>query len=205
MKSKTLMSLAGIVLALGAALYNWKYGTAAADSATSGSSSSVGTATQEPRASGPNASESTTSSSSSKAAPTKPATNASIAKPSVSSNAPANATTRAAPAETKPGVPAGSTSTVGFGSTRAFDDHYEKHGSEFGSITQAQYLALAQQVRDAPVGGSILEAVRDDGVISRFDKKSGAFLAFNENKTIRTFFKPNDGVRYFERQIEKAH
>ena len=43
------------------------------------------------------------------------------------------------------------------------------------------------------------------GVTSRFDTKSGAFLAFNRNGTIRTFFKPNDGRRYFERQAEKDH
>ncbi|MBL8858885.1 MAG: hypothetical protein JNL28_10300 [Planctomycetes bacterium] len=99
----------------------------------------------------------------------------------------------------------GKHSSIGFGSTRAFDDHYEKHGAEFGSISQAEYLSLAQALRDAPVGGPILEAVRDDGVISRFDKRSGGFVAFNKNKTIRTFFKPNDGVRYFERQIDKEH
>jgi pyocin large subunit-like protein len=47
--------------------------------------------------------------------------------------------------------------------------------------------------------------VRGDGVITRFDKKSGTFLAFNENRTIRTFFKPDDGVRYFERQLDREH
>lgn len=108
-------------------------------------------------------------------------------------------------AETTPSKPAAPSNTVGFGSQRSYDEHFEKHGGEFGSITKAEYLALAQKLRDAPVGGAILEAVRDDGVISRFDKKSGAFLAFNQNKTIRTFFKPNDGVRYFERQIDKEH
>jgi pyocin large subunit-like protein len=124
------------------------------------------------------------------------------------SGASASTAKPAPPANTtaaKAGAPAKGAATIGFGSTRAFDEHYAKHGSEFGSITQAEYLALAQKLRDAPAGGPILEAVRDDGVISRFDKQSGAFLAFNENKTIRTFFKPNDGVRYFERQIEKDH
>jgi pyocin large subunit-like protein len=122
---------------------------------------------------------------------------ASTTKPAATVN-----TTAAAP---RTGAPAKGAATIGFGSTRALDEHYAKHGPEFGSITQAEYLALAQKLRDAPAGGPILEAVRDDGVISRFDKQSGAFLAFNENKTIRTFFKPNDGVRYFERQIEKDH
>jgi len=124
---------------------------------------------------------------------------------SVSTTTGANASKPEAPSAAKTGTPAKGSGSIGFGSARALDEHFEKHGPEFGSITQSEYLALAQKLRDAPAGGAILEAVRDDGVISRFDKKSGAFLAFNENKTIRTFFKPNDGVRYFERQIEKSH
>lgn len=198
MNSKTLVSLAGIVLALGAALYNWKFGTPSADSTTSSANSSLGTATQESHAAPSKAPEPTTANPVSKAAPTKPT-------PS-EATAPQKSPEAKSPAvNSKPAAPLNSTSNVGFGSERSFDEHYEKHGSEFGSISQLEYLALAQKLRDAPVGGSILEAVRDDGVISRFDKKSGAFLAFNKNKTIRTFFKPNDGVRYYERQIEKAH
>lgn len=92
---------------------------------------------------------------------------------------------------------------VGFTSARSLDEHYEKHGREFGSITREQYLRLAQELRDAPVGGSVREAERSDGVITRFDARSGAFIAFHDDKTIRTYFKPNDGVRYFERQLDK--
>lgn len=94
---------------------------------------------------------------------------------------------------------------VGFTSTRALEEHYQKHGSEFGSISQPRYLRLAQELRDAPKGGSVREARRQDGVITRFDTRSGAFIAFHEDGSIRTFFKPNDGIRYFERQLEKEH
>ena len=48
-----------------------------------------------------------------------------------------------------------------------------------------------------------LEAVRRDGVATRFDRDTGAFIAFNTDGTIRTFFKPNDGERYFRRQAER--
>jgi len=40
-------------------------------------------------------------------------------------------------------------------------------------------------------------------VVTRFDRTSGAFLAFNSDGVIRTFFKPNDGERYFRRQAER--
>lgn len=94
---------------------------------------------------------------------------------------------------------------VGFTSKRALEEHFQKHGDEFGSITEAQYLRLAQELRDADVGGSVRETVRSDGVVTRFDTRTGGFIAFHEDKSIRTFFKPNDGLRYFERQLDKEH
>lgn len=91
-------------------------------------------------------------------------------------------------------------SGIGFASRRKFLDHYEKHGHEFGSISKDEYLRQAQQLRDCQAGADVLEVIREDGVVTRFDKKSGAFLAFNPDLTIRTFFKPNDGEAYFRRQ-----
>jgi pyocin large subunit-like protein len=91
----------------------------------------------------------------------------------------------------------------GFRSQQQFNEHYQKHGREFGAITQAEYLRLAQDLRDAPVGGPILEAIKPGGVISRFDRRKGAFGAYNRDRTIRTFFIPNDGERYFVRQASR--
>lgn len=91
----------------------------------------------------------------------------------------------------------------GFTSPRSLDEHFTKHGNEFGKITKAQYLEMAQELRDAKVGGDVLEAKRADGVITRFHKKKGWFLAFNRNGRIRTFFVPNDGERYFRRQASR--
>ncbi len=93
---------------------------------------------------------------------------------------------------------------VGFADERRLDEHYRKHGAEFGRITKQDYLHQAQLLRDARVGGPIVESVRGDGVITRFDKQTGAFIAFNPNGVIRTFFKPNDGERYWRRQAERG-
>jgi pyocin large subunit-like protein len=64
-------------------------------------------------------------------------------------------------------------------------------------------LRLAQELRDAPEGGPILEARKAGGIVTRFDRRSGAFGAYNPTGTIRTFFKPNDGERYFRRQAAR--
>ena len=94
--------------------------------------------------------------------------------------------------------------SVGFADSRRLEEHFEKHGAEFGRITKQDYLRQAQLLRDAKVGGPVLEAVRRDGVVTRYDKQTGAFIAFNANGIIRTFFKPNDGERYWRRQAERG-
>ena len=119
--------------------------------------------------------------------------------------APASAPAARSAPEAAPASPRLSTVQIGFSSTARLAEHYEKHSREFGAISQAQYLQLAQQLRDAPVGGDIVEVVRQsDGVISRFDRGSGAFLAADPDGTIRTFFKPNDGEAYFRRQARRS-
>jgi hypothetical protein len=93
---------------------------------------------------------------------------------------------------------------VGFADQRRLDEHFDKHGAEFGRITKQDYLRQAQLLRDARVGDPVLEAVRRDGVVTRFDRQTGAFIAFNANGVIRTFFRPNDGERYWRRQAERG-
>src|SRR5262245_33302331 len=93
---------------------------------------------------------------------------------------------------------------VGFVNERRLEEHYEKHGAEFGNITRLDYLHQAQLLRDTQVGGPVLETGRRDGVTTRFDRQTGAFIAFNPDGTIRTFFKPNDGERYYRRQAERT-
>jgi len=93
----------------------------------------------------------------------------------------------------------------GFRSRRQLDEHYQKHGAEFGNITENEYLRLAQELRDASAGGPILEARRPDGEFSRFDRRHGYFGAYNPDGTIRTFFIPNAGESYFRRQARRRY
>jgi hypothetical protein len=92
---------------------------------------------------------------------------------------------------------------IGFHSRERLLEHWRRHGAEFGAATPEDYLRLAQTLRDRPAGGAVLEAARSDGAITRFDRATGAFLAYDEDFTIRTFFKPNEGERYFHRQLER--
>ena len=121
----------------------------------------------------------------------------------------------AAPATRAPAQPAdhddarhatrpSSSGSPGFTTRQHLLEHFEKHGAEFPGLTIFTYLAAAQALRDTPDGGDVLELRRRDGVVTRFDRASGAFLAVNRDGTIRTFFKPNDGVAYFRRQASRT-
>jgi pyocin large subunit-like protein len=88
----------------------------------------------------------------------------------------------------------------GFRTQHLLEDHYAKHGREFGPITRDQYLHMAQQLRDTKAGKNVLESKRPGGGGAKFDRKRGWFVAYESDGTLRTFFMPNDGIRYFERQ-----
>ena len=111
-------------------------------------------------------------------------------------------------ARTEPAAGEREGSGIGFRSRDRWQDHWQKHGREFADlgIRDAEaYLAAAQALRDVPAGGDVLEERRADGVTTRFDRQTGAFLAFNRDRTIRTFFRPNDGEAYFHRQANREH
>lgn len=92
---------------------------------------------------------------------------------------------------------------ISFRTPAKFEEHFDKHGREFGDITPVGYLRRAKALRDAPVGGDILELKRADGTFARFDRATGAFLAFDPDGTVLTFFRPNDGEAYFRRQARR--
>ena len=93
----------------------------------------------------------------------------------------------------------------GFRSPHLLQDHYSRFGKQFGNITVEQYLHMAQQLRDATPGRRhILVSKRSDGGGSKFDVKRGWFVAFDGDGTLRTFFIPKDGIRYFEAQQKSS-
>ena len=119
--------------------------------------------------------------------------------------APAGPVGLPAPASTAPAPATPTSSSRGFRTQELFRDHYAKHGREFGNIPADEYLRQAQSLRDAPLSATVLEIRRKDGVVSRFDKATGSFIAFNADGTIRTFFRPADGENYFRRQATTSH
>lgn len=83
------------------------------------------------------------------------------------------------------------------------DEHFEKHvvkQGEFGNITKEQYLKGAQDLINSKPGGDILTKTRINGDTVFYNKETNEFAIRTRDGTIRTYFKPSDGLEYFNRQ-----
>jgi pyocin large subunit-like protein len=76
--------------------------------------------------------------------------------------------------------------------------HYQKHGYQFGNITQEQYLQGARELLDAPVGNEVLEKRRSNGDILRYRPSTAEFAVKATDGRIRTYFKAD--YQYWLRQ-----
>lgn len=87
-----------------------------------------------------------------------------------------------------------------FRSEKLFDSHYEKHGAEFGDITQDEYLDLANELINATGDNILHKTEKEDGDFLYYDTETNEFLVLSTDGYIRTFFKPSAGLDYWERQ-----
>jgi len=99
---------------------------------------------------------------------------------------------------------AGLAGGASFRTEHLLEDHFARYGSQFGHVDIHQYLHMAQQLRDSIPGKNILISRRPDGGGSKFDVKRGWFVAYDGDGTLRTFFIPKDGMRFFEAQQKSA-
>jgi len=86
-----------------------------------------------------------------------------------------------------------------FRNKQRYDEHYEKHGAEFGDITKEQYLELANELINSQ-SDRVLHKYSEDGDYMYFDQDTGYFLVLSEDGYIRTFFIPSAGIKYWNRQ-----
>jgi pyocin large subunit-like protein len=76
--------------------------------------------------------------------------------------------------------------------------HFQKHGAEMGFTTAEDYLRAAQALVR---GGPDVETLRRGGGDTLFYKeRTNEFAVLSSRNVIRTYFRPDDGRRYWERQ-----
>ncbi|MDO5127422.1 MAG: hypothetical protein Q4D54_06715 [Eubacteriales bacterium] len=92
--------------------------------------------------------------------------------------------------------------TYTFRSKSYLDSHFEKHGGEFddsfGYQTAADYEKVANRVINDPNSLHKIEA--EDGDDIYYLEASNEFVVVATDGYIRTYFRPNDGINYYNRQ-----
>ena len=77
-------------------------------------------------------------------------------------------------------------------------EHFEKHGGEFGYKTEQEYLEGANSVITDK--DSLCKTEAEDGDLVFFQESTGSIVFVSGDGYIRTYFKPADGIDYFNRQ-----
>lgn len=85
-----------------------------------------------------------------------------------------------------------------FRKTEYLQEHFEKHGEEFGYTSADEYLAGANRVVETP--GVLHKLEAEDGDDVYYLESSNEFVIISTDGYLRTYFKPNDGKAYFDRQ-----
>lgn len=79
-----------------------------------------------------------------------------------------------------------------------WEEHFEKHGNEFGYKSKEEYLKGANEVINSPTSKQKTEA--EDGDEIYYDEEKNEIVFVSTDGYIRTYFKPNDGINYYNRQ-----
>ena len=88
--------------------------------------------------------------------------------------------------------------TYYFRNEKLLNDHYEKHGKEMGFDNAKSYEAAANDVIHNP--DSLHRIEEEDGDDVYYLEENNGFVIVSIDGYIRTFFYPDDGIDYFNRQ-----
>lgn len=90
-------------------------------------------------------------------------------------------------------------------------DHIERHGSDFGAESAAEYLQQADDFMTGPAAVGTLEHVRlVDGALVRFNPNTDEFGVLHADGLLGTYFRPDptrhglvDNLAYFEKETRR--
>lgn len=85
-----------------------------------------------------------------------------------------------------------------FRNSELLDSHYEKHGIEMGFASAEEYEKAAAAVITAP--GVLHKYEKEDNDDVYYLESTNEFVIVSTDGFIRTYFKPNSGKDYFDRQ-----
>ncbi len=114
--------------------------------------------------------------------------------PSVSSSSAASQSTQSVRSEqSEP-----QTVTLKFRNKNLLDQHYEKHGKDMGFSSAAEYEKAAAAVPANPA--ALHKTEKEDGDDVYYIEATNEFVVVSTDGYIRTYFLPDSGKRYFDKQ-----
>jgi hypothetical protein len=100
------------------------------------------------------------------------------------------------------GGPGGADEGGGFASDEQLQDHFDRHGGDFGATTPAEYEQQADRFLNDPPGEGVLEKVRPNGDVVRYNPVTDEFGVTQPDGTIRTYFKPDPAVHGYPTNLD---
>lgn len=85
-----------------------------------------------------------------------------------------------------------------FRSKKLLESHYEKHGIDMGFATPEEYETAASAVIQSP--GALYKTEKEDGDGVYYIEATNEFAVLSTDGYIRTYFLPDAGKKYFDRQ-----
>lgn len=85
-----------------------------------------------------------------------------------------------------------------FRNEKLLNEHYQKHGIEMGFSSASEYEAAARKVVED--SKSLHKTEAEDGDDVYYLESSNELVIVSTDGYIRTYFKPNDGIAYYNRQ-----
>lgn len=89
-------------------------------------------------------------------------------------------------------------SGVSFRNSDLLNEHYQKHGVEMGFSSATAYENAARNVVNN--SNSLHKTEAEDGDDVYYLESTNEFVIVSTDGYIRTYFKPNDGIDYYNRQ-----
>lgn len=90
-----------------------------------------------------------------------------------------------------------------FSSQELLQNHFEKHREEFGAISVEEYIKRANALAREVESDDVVLLLRSDGSVSKYRFSTNEFVVTNSDGTLRTYFKPEPGKEYWQRELDR--
>ena len=90
------------------------------------------------------------------------------------------------------------TATYSFRNKKLLNDHYNKHGIDMGFASASEYEAAAAAVVSNP--NALHKTEKEDGDDVYYVEATNEFVVVSTDGYIRTYFCPDSGIKYYNKQ-----